>query len=265
MSWLRGARIEDNSFYQDHHRFFIIYAGSLTPIMKEQKSFDFMQPPNWRPRRMAAKNYNASCECIYCGTTGNKKSRLSDEHIIALGLDGRLIFPQSSCPTCATITGKLEQGCLRGPFLIARTQMNLRSRRPRQRPRSFPLRLNLAHLVLNARMRVADYPAILVMPMFREPDVLSGAPSRAEFGAERRVGANEICPDYNERRRRLAGLPHAQPVGFQVLPFGRMLAKIAHAYAVAEIGGHNFSHTLPLIVLGTDLTDVGRYVGGSIN
>jgi hypothetical protein len=225
--------------------------------------FVSMQPPNWQPEPMVAKNYSAPAQCIYCGALGNLKHRLTKEHIIPRGLDGRLIFRRASCVECAKITGQVEQTSLRGPFLIARTQMGLRTRRPKERPHVFPIELNLGRLVLSAHLPEGAYPSILIMLMFREPDVLSGAAPRLIFGGEMTLAANEICQDHRKRRENIADLPHTQPVVFEAVPFSRMLAKIAHSYTVAELGLGSFRPTLLPIITGDDLSNIGQYVGGN--
>jgi hypothetical protein len=44
---------------------------------------------------------------------------------------------------------------------------------------------------------------------------------------------------------------------------GRLLAKIGHSFAVAELGLGAFKPFLPPIILGTDVRHVGHYVGGT--
>ena len=45
--------------------------------------------------------------------------------------------------------------------------------------------------------------------------------------------------------------------------FARMLAKIAHSFAVAEAGQENFEPLLPKIILGTDVSYTGCVIGQS--
>jgi len=51
---------------------------------------------------------------------------------------------------------------------------------------------------------------------------------------------------------------------FVALTFGRMLAKIAHAYASARLGPGNFKPFLVDLIRDTDTEFADRFVGGSI-
>ena len=51
-------------------------------------------------------------KCIYCGST----DKLTDEHVLPLGLSGTAVLPDASCTERAKITGKVEQDVLRGPM-----------------------------------------------------------------------------------------------------------------------------------------------------
>jgi hypothetical protein len=75
---------------------------------------------------MAKHRYPSVATCIYCGTI---QPPLSDEHVIAYGLDGDDILPNASCKVCAAITSKVEAHCLRKLFVPARFHLKQRSRK----------------------------------------------------------------------------------------------------------------------------------------
>jgi hypothetical protein len=66
------------------------------------------------------KRYAAVDQCIYCG---DRLGKLGDEHIVPYALArNSLVLPAASCRQCETITGRIEQTCLR------RTLGNIRLR-----------------------------------------------------------------------------------------------------------------------------------------
>jgi HNH endonuclease len=77
------------------------------------------------------RTYRSIELCIYCGST----EELSDEHIIPMGLGGRLVLSHASCAICSSKTSKQERTCLRTMYGPLRLLYGLPSRRKRERPR----------------------------------------------------------------------------------------------------------------------------------
>jgi len=65
----------------------------------------------------------------------SNSNKLNDEHIIPFGLAGNAyVLKKASCTSCGSITGKVEQACLRrmlGPFRI---RVGSPTRNPKERP-----------------------------------------------------------------------------------------------------------------------------------
>jgi len=96
------------------------------------------------------------------------------------------------------------------------------------------------------RVPIADHPAVLISFIFKEPGILSGVPPTEEFAGRAQYRA--LMDDIGRRVQRLSGQlswNYRVDGGFQAIIFGRMLAKIAHAYLVAECGLDTFR---PLVV-----------------
>ena len=55
--------------------------------------------------------------------------------------------------------------------------------------------------------------------------------------------------------------PFAIDHPYNLIMFARMLAKIAHSFAVAEVGEENFLSYLKPIILGSDLSYIGSVIG----
>src|SRR6266508_6142095 len=73
--------------------------------------------------------------CIYCGA----REDLRDEHVIPYGLEGEYVLRQASCRECEKLTSRFERAVLRDLLLPARTSLEIRTRRPKDRPDRLPL------------------------------------------------------------------------------------------------------------------------------
>jgi hypothetical protein len=206
------------------------------------------------------KTYGPIGQCIYCGV-GSDTGKLSKEHIIPFGLSGTLILPQASCNSCRTITGALEGVYLQRMIRDARIHLNLASRRKRRNKQPPP------PLLIGRRMQGAasvrwdqvpkeQHPYWLPTCGFAPPGILSNS----EPSIEPLV---EMCllPGHDWQARWGLQSPNVQVEMFvDSKIYARVLAKIAHAFAVATMG-LNFDSFLPDIIL--DKSSVAHhFVGG---
>src|SRR6266571_8173848 len=118
--------------------------------------------PTQSPRTYEPVGY-----CIYCGSTGP----LSDEHIIPLGLGGRLVLPQSSCAACSAKTSKSERTCLRSMYGPLRLLYGLPSRRKNKRPETLQLKIKRTAGSEWEYVPVVQerYPFLITFPYFEAP------------------------------------------------------------------------------------------------
>jgi hypothetical protein len=103
---------------------------------------------------------------------------------------------------------------------------------------------------------LSDYPFVLAMPHFVRPGILTGAEKSEGVGLRgfQVIGPSVSLPEVDAGRQVIAlspTLPH------ELL---RMVAKIAHGAAVAELGIDAFEAFLPPVILGQS-PYVGHYVG----
>jgi len=75
-------------------------------------------------------------QCIYCG---KKDVKLTDEHIIPLGLNGFLLLKKANCNACAAITSNFEREVLRKSLMKPRIGLDLPTRNRATRPKSIEL------------------------------------------------------------------------------------------------------------------------------
>lgn len=168
--------------------------------------------------------------CIYCGASEG----LSDEHIIPKGLKGTWILPKSSCEACRRITSRFETMCLRHLLGSFRRRTGFKS--GKKQPLTVPQPIQRTDCVWeNKEVPVGELPMAIALPRFDHlPLLLTGElkPLQVSFWAW-------IKHDAPDAVQKLGG------IGFEIgeispSDFTRMLAKIAHSYAVARFGIHAF-------------------------
>jgi len=201
------------------------------------------------------KVYQPAGVCIYCGTSDGK---LSKEHVIPFGLAGTWILPAASCSECAKITSEVERFCLRpmlGPFRI---RLNLPTRRPNDRPDHLRLEyIRVDGSREQTSIPASEFPVSCIGFRFPAPGILRGVLPSDDFDGELvvRQVMEEVRPHIKPEGQRV------KPGTINILQFARMLAKIGHSYAVAELGLGAFEPMLPALILGKPAS-ASHLVGG---
>lgn len=209
----------------------------------------------------STKRYAPVNCCIYCDRNLSIE-QLTDEHIIPYGLNGQLLLPKSSCHDCSRITGAIvEQEVLRKMFIDLRTHKKMRSRKPKDRP----TQLRVFRFGERSQrgewesLPLSRHPYAALLPIFGLPSILYGGVPRNDFQLD---GVSfSAPPEFHDRLKNLG--PKGSYVQlFHPEMYTRMLAKIAHSYATAELGYGNFQPFLKDVILGND-SMISHYVGGS--
>lgn len=215
------------------------------------------------------KRYPPVGHCIYCGVY---TKQLSKEHIIAHGLAGdSLILPGASCRACAEKTRDWETACLRHLWWPFRTRIGAPNS-GKQQPKSFAMRQMKVkefrtdgsidyEKVAETSIDPMDFPLVFLAYRFPPPAVLIGRDPQAHVNFE------AVCKISQEEFKKFAP---SDKDGFRIAPmdpnsYCRMLAKIAHAYAVAELGESSFRPYLRNIIRGEPFATVApllRWIGG---
>jgi hypothetical protein len=129
-------------------------------------------------------------------------------------------------------------------------------------PTEFPLILTFADGHEEKVMVPAEqHPAALILPRFDPPSLLSGKPSDGNYHLTtvRWMRASQ-AHDYFLKAKGASG----SEVELFVMPqqFARFLAKIAHSYAVAQLGLTGFRPFLTDLILGRNLERGPEFIGG---
>jgi hypothetical protein len=223
---------------------------------------EVIPPPLDRMKRR--HKYQPVGRCIYCGCEGS--SDLTLEHIIPESLGGMLELPTASCNSCQTLIGRFEGQNARRLFLPIRRQFNFpskgrgKARRDQRQQETFVVRINGRKRDIPA----ADYPGLLVSFVFPPPMILFNIPPEyREFSGRVSVG---MLPQFEERLSALRakyGNNVTFPVSVGAETVGRLLAKIGHAYAVAELGLDSFRPYLLGIIRDQDPLLLHHVVGSA--
>ncbi len=216
---------------------------------------------------LPAKIYAPVGLCIYCGATewsAQQQRKLGDEHIIPEGLGGALILPEASCRACEAITSAVELEWLRGSYYTARVQKGLGKKKKRP-PRFLPLQVLRDGQMTWESISIEKYPAMVATLLFDEPTILSDlVPVEKALSGGVAVGTlptfGQLLKPYLDQGTVTFVPPRS---GATSVHLGRMLAKIAHSYAVAELGITGFSPFLVDIISGADIRHLSHYVGGT--
>jgi hypothetical protein len=194
------------------------------------------------PRSPTNNRFAAVGRCIYCGSI---QPPLTDEHIIPEGLGGREILPAASCKICEAITGRFEQMVMRHTVWPLRQLVGMKGRK-RKIPSHIPAKgIHPNGETFVEGMKHRDIWLKAVLPVFHEPPgVLIGKSPSDQVGVNFDVFFDAACMG---QKQDPGGIIDIKPEWF-----ARMLAKIAHARAVAEYGLDGFDRYLPPIIVGGD-------------
>lgn len=210
--------------------------------------------------------YKPAKQCIYCGA---KAKKLTKEHIIAHAFAGdSLILPSASCGKCQEKTRDWETYCSRHLWWPFRTRVGAPSS-GKQPPSSFEVKhIRVRSITEDSHIDYGQLGTTKVAPMefpfsfialaFPPPGALIGRAPNASI--QYRVD----CKISEEEFRRFA--PNSGD-GFRIAPmdlekYCRMLCKVAHAYAVAELGQDAFHPALTDFIRGSPLHNCWHWIGG---
>jgi hypothetical protein len=181
--------------------------------------------------RHSPQRFDPVGTCIYCGAT--HPVPLTKEHILPQGLGGGLILPESSCETCRRITQDIETTCLRHMSLL-----------------TYRLKAGLVQHLHEIPSHVKERPHFLLLPIAKDPPgILDGRQVGLPMRYDLRLAANTH--------------PAITPT-IDLVQYFRMIAKIAHGFAVARAGIDAFEHHLPHIIIRS-LAPVIPYLIGRSN
>ncbi len=205
-----------------------------------------------------SKVYPPLNRCAYCLSTAN----LSKEHIIPFGFGGQLIIPKASCKAHRESTSKFEDFILRKYLCALRSHLGLPSRKPADRPDGYVLKLRRGSHSWKQKVKLADHPGFVRFMMFAEgPGRVAGRPREQATWSVRFINA-EIFPDIVVRLARLGADSFEDAVSINAMDLARLIAKIGHCFAIAELGFDAFEELYVTHLVTSEAKDWNYWVGG---
>ncbi|WP_165922887.1 hypothetical protein [Sulfurirhabdus autotrophica] len=184
----------------------------------------------------------------------------SREHIIPYSLSGNWVIQDASCASCADITSKIEARCSRGFFSEIRTHLELSTRRKKRRPEALVITEVSKSGEIQFSLPVKDHPYRFTT-VDLEPCTYLGGKDASETTHVRAV-AIKFQQDYERRISLLGSGSFAHDSKIDYLALYALLAKIAHAYAAAELGHGSYQPLLLDVIYGKPVP-VSTYIGGT--
>ncbi len=209
------------------------------------------------------KIYDPVWKCIYCGHVHTKAEPCGKEHIIPLSLGGPLVLPRACCSACSRNTRAFERTCARDMFGAYRLAGNLPTRHLDQRPRTLKIHVHSGPDTKREEhwLSLAEYPIIsAVVPELEVAGILKGAPSTEVFQVNPKI-VNLVRDTEARKKLEREGKQFEVSRTLKMTDFAKLLAKVAHSYAVAELGLGAFHSFLPPLILGETL-NLPDFVGG---
>jgi hypothetical protein len=209
------------------------------------------------------KQYAPIGRCIYCDSTEG----LSREHIVPYSLGGRWVLQQASCTTFANITRDIEADVAQKMLGTMRAQFGFPTRRKKKRKRTVPFSIHRNGGRNDIFVPINESPTSPVaLPILPTPLILSNIePIVSPTEIELQIWSIAPSGEQKERFHKILG-PTGGSVSvemqFPFRSFFRLLAKIAHASAVAEFGIDSFTPMLRPHILGTAKANISHVVGG---
>lgn len=135
----------------------------------------------------------------------------------------------------------------------------MQTRRPKERPSSFPLVLESQGVQRSVLVPRDEYPAYLPVPVLRPPGCLTGVVEEDLISEVRFL--HVAGPSFQAVAERHGADFVGARLSFAPAEFGRMLAKIAFSAAVYAMGLRPFRNSpIRRVILGEDKA-VGHWVG----
>lgn len=197
--------------------------------------------------------------CIYCSIPF-PEGKLGLEHIIPRSIGGELKLPHASCVECGRATSRIEVECVRTFFVGARVRYDIRENKIKKKRDFINIDVEYVDKIYQEKILRSEYPGFLPVYAFPPPGILLGAlPCEGMTGYLIPIA---LYPDNEIRSQAHTQKPIVLGRNFRAETYARLLAKIGHAYTVAELGMGNFQPYLTDLVRGIPPLHPSRFIGG---
>lgn len=205
--------------------------------------------------------YEAVEKCIYCGALELPEgaTKFGDEHIIPFSLGGNLVLPEASCKACEKVINReIETPINSHEWGNLRASRDFPTRNPKKRRTHVKLKRKDGSAF---KAPIKDYSAPTPLYLFSEARILNGLPS----GSDHLRWTMKMFTDHDAEMAMKSKFPDWDGVHvIKTRPheFARLIAKIGHGYATAELGIDTF-HPLTTEIIRGISDDYFYTVGGT--
>lgn len=214
---------------------------------------------------------------MYCGMSGSDTT-LTDEHVMARGLNGALLLPKSSCKDpCQTMIGReIETPILKKGWLAhSRLVMGLRSYKPNRQPRE----IKMSFVGTNGERFKKDVPkrdavAVICLPLLVPARFMNESlPITASDGIEVRGTCDVMVhggtlTNTSDPQAKISALCRSLgasqvDLNVQIKPgeLSRFLCKTAHGFHVSQRGLFPLEESPALAIMKAERTDYSNWIG----
>ena len=201
-------------------------------------------------------------KCIYCGASEyqpNSRRPLAEEHPVSEGIGSRYSLDEASCEQCEIRINKFETPVLQKMFHGARERLGIRRKKRKRKQQNYLVSAIVAGKETKVTLSLSDHPTMLCLPTFGAAGIICGRP--ADMSGIASMWGIALAP-HDEMIRR-GHLQFSSPV-IDTVHFCQYIAKMAHGFAVGELGLSGFTSVLfPKILNDTNVWDDRfLFVGG---
>ena len=145
------------------------------------------------------------------------------------------------------------------------------TRRPKDRPAHLPLKVKYPESTdwEIAHVDRSICPFLITLPLYPLPDALTGATGTEDRSAATRqfwIRGGGFGPDRDAHLQWLCealGAVQVMPTAtLNIEPFCLTIAKVAHSFAIAELGSHAFEPFLGDVIRTKDVSNRAEFMGG---
>lgn len=205
------------------------------------------------------QKYTHIGKCIYCGTADLP---LTDEHVIPISLDGKMVLKKASCEKCRQITSKYERNPIHETWIEARACLDYPSRKTKFEDMVFDMDVVLKDgtqttLQLNKdeTLGITLFPEFPLPAFFGNPEYKSGA----VWTALRTIGFGKVSlEEFVEKHniKQITGSKKYKGNNFEI-----MITRIAYCAIVAYLGPDCLKKNYVLPTIMGEIDDVGYWLG----
>ena len=185
-------------------------------------------------------------------------------------MGGGIFLPKATCPCGPERTHGFEGKVVNQIFQGLRRQLGIKGKKRKRKPDELLLSVqdefaDPFNLARTRKVEIKDHPSMLLIPQLRTlPRMGTMQLFQAPDGRPIPIDIWKLVPDWNNRVERLKKTSGTNKVWqlsqVEIDPLLRLLAKIAHASAVAAFGFAGFRHSLIDIISG-DMSGASDLIG----